>query len=796
MPTRSSPILAFATVAAAAVGQYFVRQDPSSATATVAFLVAALAAAVVLRRGRDDIDSTATTSTLGAGSTWAAVLLSLSGLALLLTGATLLYSTWATEFYRGWLAVLAGTALLSGGLRIYEGPGPCTWRWSDTVALAGIVALGTALRFHAYADFPGAFTTHAIEEQQTGLGGFRVLVRGQRPWEFWLDYQMTALALWFDPKPTFNTIRIPYTVVSALTPIPVYFLLRQLVSTPAARFGTLLYALSSWNLTYSRCAHPIFPTNILVITVLALLLHFGRTRRLTGLPWVGLVCGYTLYSYAGYRGTPLFALVFFAGCCAADLWRWRRAAAAERQPWRRRLARDLAATAGAAAIIVAVAAPITNTLGPSGRNYYFEAAQRALANREYYTDDTGKFLEQRIERMRQSAAIFMHLGDGSPTFNAWGEPMLDPATAVLFAVGLFVACLRPLRRYGGFLVFVFLTLMLVGTVFVQNLDIRRLQGITVLVAAFCAIGLDALWQLSSLRWRRALVVLAAAIAVYVGWSAYDLYFRRMAGNPNTRMAFRDQYTTLIHWGYEQPQKRPILLQSIVHRFFDRSYHYRYNYSWLLDAHLDGQDLGDATELLEPHTFKNAGTRTVVIQETFERRAVAELLQTAYPGTECSDFVEPESVRTALTVCDLPETLEAPPVRATLQARYFFGGDASRRPFMNRNEPFLGFGTYPKACYTPNLGHFCHGEWSATLTVPEGTEYLLVLTSAGRTTAAATVDGKPLPPGGLTLAAGTHQLRVEATLPRDWEAGVRLSWRRDGVEEVIPFYEIIPESATD
>lgn len=785
MPTRSLPIVAFGALVAAAAGQYFIRQDPHSAIATGAFLVAALAAAVSLRRGCDEVDRIEPTAGQGAA---AGLALSFLGAALLVGGVTLLFYNWSPNFYFGWGSVILGTALLSAGLRIYEGPAPRTWRWSDTVALASIVAIGAALRFHNYSDWPGAFTTHAIEEQQTGLGGFRVLVRGQRPWEFWLDYQMTALALWFDPNPTFNTIRVPHTIVSALTPIPVYFLLRQLVRTPAARFATLLYAASSWNLLYSRCAHNIFTTNFLVVAILALLVHWGRTRRLVVLPWIGLLAGYTLYSYAGYRGTPVFVLVFLAGCIVADLWRWRRAVLAERGGAQRRVIRDIGATLIVGAVIVGVAAPIGTALGPAGRAYYFEAASRATANREYYTDDTRKFVEQRAERIRQSAAIFMHLGDGSPTFNSWGKPMLDPATAVLFVVGLFIACLRPLRRYNAFLVFVFMTLMLVGTVFVQNLDIRRLQGITVLIAAFCAVSFDSLWGLTRGRWRQGLLVLAAAVGVSVTWSAYDLYFRQMAGDAGIRMAFRDQYTTLIHWGYSQPRKHPILLQSLVHRFFDSSYHYRYNYSWLIDAHLEGTDLGDATELLEPRMLTMHKTRTVVIQEPFERHAVAKLLTAAYPVTQCTEFAEADSARTALTVCETPEQLAAPRVRATLAARYFFGGELDRAPFMKRREPFLGFGTYPRACYTPRPGQFCHGVWDGSVTVPATGEYRIVLTATGRTTATATVDGTPIPPDGLQLGPGTHAVHVEATLPRDWEAGVRLSWRHDGVEEVIPFYE--------
>lgn len=778
-------LAALAAIIVAGAAQLCVRGDPGSAAATVSFLIAAFAAAVLLRSPcGDEVVPVGPASP--ARRAWPLAVAG-AGTLVLLCGTALLLAGWRQWFYSGWGLLLAGTATIAAGLRLPDGPAPGNWRWSESVVLAAIVTAGAALRFHDYRDWPGPFTTHAIEEQQTGLGGFRVLARGYRPWEFWLDYHLTALALWFDPEPTFNTIRLPYTAASALTVVPVYILLRQWMGASGATFGAALYALSSWNLVYSRCAHPIFLTNILVVCVLATLFHYGRTRRLGVLAWTGLLCGYTLYSYAGYRGTPLFAMTFLLGCGARSFHGWRSAAPGVRDRWRGRVLRDAAAVVVFSVVTVATALPITSVIGPAGRHYYFEAAARSLANREYYTDDLGKLLEQRVQRIRDSARIFMHVGDGSHTFNVPGRPMLDPATAVLFTIGLFVACLEPRRRYNAFLLFVFSALMLVGTVFVQNLDVRRLQGVTVLVIAFAAMTFERLRALAGRREQKALALLGAAVVAFAGWWSYDLYFRRMAGDPAIRAAFHDQYTTLIHWGHVQTERRPILLLSFVHRFFDPTYHYRYNYSWLIDRHLTGRDLGDVTDLLRQETFAASGARTVVVQEFFERRAVAELLQTAYPGTTCSEMVEPYSARTALTVCELAQLPEPPRVRPRLAACYAFEGDSRGGWLLERHEPFLGFSTYPPVCYTPQPGLYCRGEWEGAFAVPAGEPRTVALLTNGRTQATATVDGRPVPPHGLVVEPGEHRVRVEARLPRDWEAGVRLVWRGKGMEEPIPFY---------
>src|SRR5690606_28116591 len=132
---------------------------------------------------------------------------------------------------------------------------------------------------------------------------------------------------------------------------------------------------------------------------------------------------------------------------------------------------------------------------------------------------------------------------GSPTFNVPGEPMLDPVTACFAAVGLLLM-LRHLRRgYNAYLLLVGATLLLVGTVFVQNLDVRRLQGITIFVAVAAATSVEHLWLL--LRRRRAVRVAALAgglaAALFVGAFSYHLYFVRMAYDPAIRRAFKDYY---------------------------------------------------------------------------------------------------------------------------------------------------------------------------------------------------------------------------------------------------------------
>lgn len=784
---------------AMAYGQYGIRHDPHATGATVLFLLAAGAAAFLLRREGSRADEALNLPTshprrvVGTAASCGTL-----GFAAIAGAAALLSYDWRYWFVPGWVLLLCGVLAVSFGLRELDPAQRDGARWSaaEATVLVAILALGTFLRFYRYSAFPDPFSTHAVEEQETALAGHQILTQGARPWEFMLDRYLAALALAFSSDPTFLTVRIPFTIFSALTIVPVHLWLRQLVATPVALAGTFLFSISSWNLLYSRCAHNIFLTNFLVIIVLGLLTHFGRTRRLAGMPWAALLCGYTLYTYAGYRGTSLFALAFVALLAARDLWRVDHAtdpAAKRTATWA--LTRDLAAAGILLVIIVAVFAPVFTQLhADRGRpEYYFEAAERSLANREYYSSVPTEFVYQRLNRIVKAAAIFMHVGDSSLTFNAPDEPMLDPLTACCFIGGLCLAVLTPCRRFRAFWLWMFLSLMLVGTVFVQNLDVRRLQGITVFVVLFAAFFLEGLWlrarrlPAALRRWGVPLLATASA-ATALGWN-YNVYFHKMADNPEVRQAFKNPYTAVIHYGYEHRDGRYILLMSIVRRYFDRSYYYRSAYAWLIDRLMRGRDVQDLMEVLPPHALPTQeGPLTVMVQEPFERRAVGRLLRAVYPGTTCSDFAEPDCPRVALTACNLPQPPTASAWTSTLEARYWLGAKPNGAPFLVRREPFIGYATLPPQCYVGQPGPpACYAEWTGTFEAPANAAYYFVAQPRGRTTMEVRVDDVRLGAAPIRLAAGPHQIWVGAHLPREDDVGARLSWERDGRIQVLPFY---------
>ncbi|MFN8627951.1 MAG: hypothetical protein U0587_18505 [Candidatus Binatia bacterium] len=780
-------------------GQYGIRRDPHATGATVLFLFAAATAASLLRRdGIEADESPSVPAPRNFRHSMVAAVNATAG-ALAICGAAILLShDWRGWFLPGWVLLLCGVTAVTFALRDFDPPasGGPPWSTGEALTLAAILALGTFLRFHRYGTFPDAFATHAVEEQETALAGYRILTQGARPWEFMLDHYAAALAIALSTDPTFLTVRIPFTIASALMIVPVHLWLRQLVERPAALAATFLFAVSSWNIIYSRCAHNIFLTNLLVVVVLGLLTRFGRTRRLQVIPWTALLCGYTLYAYAGYRGTSLFALAFLGLLVARDV---RDVARAADPTAKRRAAgaivRDLAAVGILLAIIAAVFAPAFVQLrADRGRpDYYFEAANRSLANKEYYNGVPTEFVRQRLDRIAKTAKIFMHVGDGSLTFNAPDEPMLDPLTACCFVGGLLLAAMTPWRRFHAFWLGMFLALMLLGTVFVQNLDVRRLQGITAFVALFAAVFLDRLWRqaqrlpAAARRWGVPVVAAAGAVTALC-WN-YNVYFHKMAENPAVRQAFKNQYTALIHYGHEHRDRRYVLLLSVVRRYFDRTYYYRDAYAWLIDRLMRGRDLQDLAEALPPHALPTQkGPLTIIVQEPYERRAVERMLRAVYPGTTCREFSEADCPPVALTACDLPNPPGARAWTSTLDARYWLGTEPLGAPFLERREPFVAYATLPPQCYVgPSGPPACYAEWTGTFTVAVDGDYRFVAQPRGRTSMEIRVDDMPVPGAATRLSAGTHRIWVGARLPREDDVGARLSWERDGTVEVMPFY---------
>ena len=304
-----------------------------------------------------------------------------------------LSSDWMRRFDVAAPLIVAGVALWSAGLALWESARrPARKRlafvgWEWWLFLA-IVALGFFLRFYRYGHFPPPDGVCAVEEPQAGQIPFGMM-RVPQP----------SLGICRRPLARCGGVRAlrskpyrttyPIHLVSALTVIAVYLLLRELVSRPAALFTTALFAMCRWHLIYARYAHNIFATTLVVVVIYYLMIRAHKGGGLSLYPWIGFLSGYTLYTYAGYRGTVLFVVVFFAISMLVR----RRAQQAAVAPQahaaaQRKLHTEVAGLALAAVAFLGAFVPLATRLR-TDPSFFFEAAYRATNNPGYYTSGSG-----------------------------------------------------------------------------------------------------------------------------------------------------------------------------------------------------------------------------------------------------------------------------------------------------------------------------------------------------------------------------------------------------------------------
>ena len=790
---------ALLAVAACAVGQWYIRAPVAPAVAgapagtfalpqyvaNLLFVGASIVAALLLGRPSAGLRGATPRALPPPGRrgllAGAAVVL---GIGVIAFATYRLATQWATAFdlaapldILGWVICTTGLALWERrrfGSRAHTSMA----RW-EVALLIGIVALGFFLRFYRYTYFPPPYGVAAVEEPQEGEGAYGIWQGGLRPWEFvgdrWLPVPFFALF-----GVSLTTLRLPFTLLSGFTVLALYCLLRQLVSRPAALFCTALFAACHWHLMYARIAHAVFPSTFIVVVVLALCVRAHRRGGLAVYPWIGFLSGYTLYTYAGYRGTTLFVSLFLALSFLSHLWEWRRAANAEARAAARSVV-GMQATGLAlfALALLLTVVPLASALRLNP-TYYFEAANRSLVDTEYYTSDVHSLMAQRLIRLEATARIFNHLGDDSATFNLPGEPMLDPIAGTLMMLGLAYAVVWGRYRFQGFFALTFLVLLVLGTTFVHNLDVRRLQCVIPLIFVLIAFFVDRLWQAVSAKLGRPGHLGMALLAVIVAGSSlvvnYDVYFHRWINNRIVRTAFQNYYTVAIRYLHTIPHNGYMLFVSEALNLFGGS-----DFRWLRGDTIPGMATTDLTPLFTGNRGPWDGRELhVVIQEPNDRESVARLLQARFPEAVCQDIESPEvSPVIWMTACRVPPSGVVRTVQGGVRARYF--KEHAAVPFLERIEPAISFAFFPNQCLSyPGVQFPCYAEWEGTWNVPQPGTYRLAAELRGGEVQLS-LDDHPAS-GPVELGAGPHVIRVQARLARVDHNGVRVRWRRAETEQ--------------
>jgi hypothetical protein len=423
--------------------------------------------------------------------------------------------------------------------------------------------------------------------------------------------------------------------------------------------------------------------------------------------------------------------------------------------------------------------------------HFLEALERStLMNPAFRGNSVEQTVVRVKTRLQQTASMFNHFGDPSETFNLPWQPMLDPVLGVLFLVGLLHCVFFWRYRWQGFFAFAFLFLLLMGTTFVQNFDVRRLQGMLPFLFVLIALAAERFRALTEtcVRGRSGplLIGLGCVVGVSVFSLNYDLFFRRLIDDPDVRGAFYNDYTLALGYMSEMRGDADLLVVTDATNLFMPS-----DYQWLLRPDVAGAVSADLWPLFNgSHRFGNAREIHVLLQNPYEREGIAALLQQRLIGTRCEELRHPDvPSRKHMTVCRIPLPLRQRRFPGGVRARYYIG-DASR-PMLERIEPAVSFAFMPAACRFPAARptRLCRGEWEGKWIVRADDAYD-VFAEVRNGELSVRVDGRLLPtqghPGGdqrvtarLPLRAGKHDVLLQAKFSSVERNGVRLRVRRVG-----------------
>jgi hypothetical protein len=778
-----------AALSACGVAQWHIAHGRHWSEASAALIVGAIASAFLLGRPAARAEGGGT-APLPSRVDRRGIFLAVLGVAAFAYAAFKLSTDWVRAFDFAAPLMVIGVVLWSTGLTLCERAQPTR---RESLALLGwerwlflaIVAMGFLLRFYRYTYFPPPDGFCGTEGPLTAQISYRVLHDHLRPWEFLGDQWLGAAGFALFGH-TVTALRIPFTIVSALTVAALYVLLRQMVSRPAALFATALFAVSRWDLITARCVDNVYPTTLVVVVIYYLCVRAHKDGRLALYPWIGFLSGYTLFIYAGYRGTPLFVSLFFAGSLLIH-WRTKKAAIAPQAhaAARRRLRRQILGLAFAAVAFVGVLLPLAYCLRTNPK-YFVEAAVRATSDSSYYSPDYRVFARQVGARMLLAAMMFNHQGPATATLYWQSRPMLDPISGLFFTLGLVYCMIWRRDRFHGFFVFTFLTLLFLGTAFVHNFDVRRLHGIIPLIFVLVAFVTDRLWDVCAARFgpRVRPVLIAFALAAFAAalHDNYSFYFVGMMNDPDVRSGFQNFYTIAIRHMHKLPPNSYMLMFSDNLNFFLPS-----DYEWWRGDAVPGQVTADLMPVLNGAQGPWAGRHLhLFISDPFEHEDIARILRQRFPAAACARLTDPDiPPYLHFSMCSVPPAPGPLQVEQGVRARYFRGN--STEPLLERFEPAIGFAFLPDVCRFPAAFEKppCRVEWDGTWNVERSGRYdLSVITREARATM--TVDDQPVG-GPIELAAGPHRIKGQAQFLSVEAAGVALRQRTaNGQWELLQF----------
>ncbi len=401
----------------------------------------------------------------------------------------------------------------------------------------------------------------------------------------------------------------------------------------------------------------------------------------------------------------------------------------------------------------------------------------------YSSDSRVNRLGELGPRIREVFLFFNYQGERWGGINLPEMPMLDPFTAVLFALGLGY-CLFYFWRGENlfFLVWFFFTLI-GGGVLVDAFRSHRIFIVMPVVYIFACVTLDWVWRefehVLRLRGKVKHIVPLALLVVLLSlaaWTNYDTFFNKQINAPVVRQEFlRDIGAIANHIGSLGPDYYVYLLANFP--FYVQGQ----DFAWMA-GDLQGGRGADITEIL-PSRDSTQADIAYIFNLPYDVQVLSALVRRFYPASEVQIFHGDYSRYTFASCLVKREEVES--LRG-LVGWYHRGLDWSGEPALIRKDATISF-DFSQPPIPPPFSV----QWEGAIYAPLYGEYVFAAESGGKSWVylgdSLLIEGRG--EGKVTLAMGWHWLRVHYVSGEEGRV-MRLHWHPPrGEREIIPPYAL-------
>ncbi len=317
------------------------------------------------------------------------------------------------------------------------------WRvhWLELLFFAGIFAFGVFMRVYRFQSALPPSDGLCCEEAINGGTAYRAL-QGFRPLNFLITRWGSAAGFLVFGENTLG-LRFFFVVMSIVTLVAFYLLLRELVSVPVALFGMALYAAAWWPSMRARQASE----GTIYAVFFALVLVRGlKTKSPVLLLCAGALAGLLSYEYEPFKAVPITGALFLVAAAAREV--------LLRAPFTPAAARARAQTLFVAArrplliAVMAMAVVLVPLIVGTHRGYdlYLTSVHRQENGRAGQ-----RFADQWRTQLKWEAELFLPVGPNNysavPPRDIPGKDVLDPIAGWLALAGFAAGVVFALRGY-------------------------------------------------------------------------------------------------------------------------------------------------------------------------------------------------------------------------------------------------------------------------------------------------------------------------------------------------------------